>query len=171
MSSPWTPFAERSFKEKPSPTLPLLLGAEAVNLDSKFSFDTHQLDSPFLPPVQPKKIPWLGKTWEQCAGLREVSTPLAELPAGVEFPSDFPEPIRFDAARKTLAYRGFMSHTSFMELQKLSNAFAYGRALEALFTASAIPAETLRPRFPFVLAIIGASTIGLIAAIAYFVMR
>ena len=78
------------------------------------------------------------KTWQQAVQEREVTAPLAALPKGVSFGDDFPEPIQYDAVRRVLRFRGFMSNTSFQELQHLSNDLDYMRALEQLFTASAI---------------------------------
>lgn len=101
---------------------------------------TLQLLQPPTPPRSKKRFQ--NKTWQEAAGEREVTAPLAALPLGVAFGEDFPEPIQYDAARRVLRYRGFMSNTSFQELQHLSNDLFYMRALEQLFTASAIEPES-----------------------------
>jgi hypothetical protein len=77
------------------------------------------------------------KTWSEAAGLPEVSVPLAQLPAGLEIPEDFPEPISFDPQRKRLVYRGFMCAASFQFLQRLNPDWPYRDALYRLFMASA----------------------------------
>jgi hypothetical protein len=83
-----------------------------------------------------------GKTWLEAAGEREVSAPMDRLPATIQFPADFPEPIRYDATRKLLQYRGFMPHYSFVELQKMSNELDYLTSLERIFADSAHPTDT-----------------------------
>jgi hypothetical protein len=95
------------------------------------------------PPQRAKPQPNLrnlrGKTWLAAVGEHEVSTILERLPSGVQFDENFPEPIRYDATKRTLHYRGFMPHYSFVELQKLSNELDYLQALERLFAESANP--------------------------------
>lgn len=81
----------------------------------------------------------LGRTWAACEGLYESEVPLASLDPAVRFDDDYPDPIRYDASRRVLRYRGRMSHASFMRLQVLSNDRMYQRALEQLFVASAMP--------------------------------
>jgi hypothetical protein len=81
----------------------------------------------------------LGRTWEQCAGLRESQSPLAALDTSVRFGDDFPEPIRYDAARGVLLYRGPMSHASFCFLRGLCDERNYHLSLERLFVATALP--------------------------------
>ena len=77
--------------------------------------------------------------WEAAEGKREVGVPLASLPAGVSFSADCPEPIRYDAAHKSLRYRGQMYHTNYMYLRSLSTDAAYGHAVDELFAASVPP--------------------------------
>jgi hypothetical protein len=103
-------------------------------------------------------------SWQQAAGQRTVSAPLSQLPPGVQFEDDFPEPIHYDAARKRLEYRGFMPHPSFVALQRLSNDYEFLRCLERLFAESAQP-ETPRAPFPawLMLAPAGAVVAGAIA--------
>jgi len=81
----------------------------------------------------------LGRTWEQCAGLRESAVPLTGLDASLSLGDAFPEPIHYDAARGVLLYRGLMSHGSFRYLGGLSRDYRYQRALEQLFVATATP--------------------------------
>jgi hypothetical protein len=85
------------------------------------------------------------RTWAACAGLYESEVPLASLDPAVRFDDDYPDPIRYDASRRVLRYRGRMSHASFMRLQVLSNDRSYQRALEQLFVASALPPEARAP--------------------------
>ena len=96
------------------------------------------------PPILKSKQYFQQKTWREAAQEREVSAPLAMLPSGIGLNDDFPEPMQYDANRRVLRYRGFMSNTSFQELQRLSNDLDYMRALEQLFTASAIEPQPAR---------------------------
>jgi hypothetical protein len=73
--------------------------------------------------------------------MRESEIPLSNLDASIQFEGDYCEPIRYDAARRMLRYRGTMSHASFVHLQALSRDRLYQRALEQLFVASAMPPE------------------------------
>jgi len=77
------------------------------------------------------------KTWSQAAGLPETSARLEKLPEGLDFPEDFPEPIRFDPARKRLTYRGFMTSLSYRFLHSLSTEGTYIVVLDELFEESA----------------------------------
>mgnify|MGYP003577100870 CR=1 FL=1 len=83
------------------------------------------------------------RTWEACAGQQEVQSPLARLDSKVVFNHDYPLPICYDAERKMLRYRGFMSHATYLKLAALSDDREYQTALEHLFVAtspSPIPA-------------------------------
>ncbi len=75
-------------------------------------------------------------TWQQAQGRHETCAALEALPDKIEFPEDFPEPIRFDPANSRLIYRGFMSATSYRFLQKLSRDLAYMHAIEQLSMGS-----------------------------------
>src|SRR5690242_6979736 len=77
------------------------------------------------------------KTWAEAAGLPETGARLDRLPAGLQIPEDFPEPIRYDPARKLLVYRGFMSSTSYRFLHSLSADRAFIEALDGLFMGTA----------------------------------
>jgi hypothetical protein len=110
--------------------------------------------------IRPNPLNYRNKTWAQAAGSREVSAPLAKLPEDVSFPECFPEPIHYDAARHLLMYRGFMTNSSYVELQKLSRNLDYTRALEKLFTASAQDPVEQKPATPWiVLGIIGTALV------------
>jgi hypothetical protein len=85
----------------------------------------------FNAPSVPKK-----RTWDACAGLHEAEAPLAHLDGRVVFEEDYPEPIRYDAERKKLRYRGFMSHASYVKLAALCDEREYQAALERLFVAT-----------------------------------
>jgi hypothetical protein len=76
------------------------------------------------------------KTWAQAAGQRETSVVLQQLPPGVEFPDDFPEPIRYEPAHKLLRYRGMMFHGSYEFLHALSSERAYLVAIDGLYIGS-----------------------------------
>jgi len=82
------------------------------------------------------------RTWDACAGLHEVQSPLAKLDCRIVFGDDYPEPIRHDAERKVLRYRGFMAHASYVKLAALSDDREYQTALERLFVATSPTAET-----------------------------
>jgi hypothetical protein len=82
------------------------------------------------------------RTWEACAALHEAQSPLAQLDSRVVFGNDYPEPIRYDAERKLLRYRGFMPHASYVKLAALSDDRAYQTALERLFVATSPAAES-----------------------------
>lgn len=81
------------------------------------------------------------KTWTEAAGLPETSARLESLPPDIEFPDDFPEPIRYDASRKRLVYRGFMTSVSYRFLHGLSPDSDYITALDYLFQASSYTLE------------------------------
>ena len=79
----------------------------------------------------------VGKTWNQAAGLPETVAPLEELPSGIQFGEDFPEPICYDSRRKVLIYRGQMFHSNFTFLSSMSRDARFYHALEQLFVNSA----------------------------------
>src|SRR5215813_301361 len=83
------------------------------------------------------------KSWAEAVGLPETSARLSRLPPGLDFPDDFPEPIRFDAARKRLIYRGFMASASYRFLHALSADPGYVAALDQLYRDSSY---ALKPR-------------------------
>ena len=89
------------------------------------------------------------RTWDACAGLHEVQSPLAKLDSSVAFGDDYPEPIRFDAERRALRYRGFMSHATYVKLAALSDDRDYQTALERLFVATSPTAATTAWRVPW----------------------
>src|SRR5690349_1073273 len=97
------------------------------------------------------------KTWAEAAGLPETAARLERLPAGVRLPDDFPEPIRFDPARKLLIYRGFMSSTSYRFLHGLSADLAFMDALDRLFMSSAYACAGGRRLWPWLL--VGAASV------------
>jgi len=82
------------------------------------------------------------KTWAEAAGLPEISASLEKLPAGLAFPENFPEPIRFDPERKRLVYRGFMPSASYRFLHALNCDGNYLEALDQLFEDSASVMES-----------------------------
>jgi hypothetical protein len=81
------------------------------------------------------------KTWTEAAGLPEITAALDRLPPGLDFPDDFPEPIRFDPVRRLLVYRGFMTSVSYRFLHGLSPDSEYIVALDDLFQASSYTLE------------------------------
>lgn len=76
------------------------------------------------------------RTWDACAGLHEAEAPLAHLDGRVVFGDDYPEPIRYDADRRKLCYRGFMPHASYVKLAALCDEREYQTALEQVFVAT-----------------------------------
>ena len=79
----------------------------------------------------------VGKTWKQAEGLSETIAPLEQLPEGVQFGEDFPEPICYDPQRKVLKYRGQMFHGNFTYLSSMSRDVRFYQALEVIFVKSA----------------------------------
>ena len=98
------------------------------------------------PPVAEGPRPFRRKTWAVAEGQRESAARLAVLPPELDFREDFPEPIRYDEARRQLLYRGFMSYGSFHYLRQLSSDSGYAQALDDLFRSSSIQ-PVHRPRF------------------------
>ncbi|MBI3467367.1 MAG: hypothetical protein HY000_30530 [Planctomycetes bacterium] len=64
---------------------------------------------------------------------REARAYLERLPEGLEFPTDLRARISFDADRRDLVFRGFMSDADYSSLQRLSNDQQYRRALNQLY--------------------------------------
>jgi len=67
------------------------------------------------------------------------------LPVGLEFPPTLKDRIWFDAAKRRLVFRGFMSKAEFDRLNRLSDDWGYRRPLEDLFRLCT-PEEEERPR-------------------------
>jgi hypothetical protein len=116
-----------------------------------------------------KPSPFRHKSWDQAQGDRETSARLAALPSSLQFDDDFPEPIRYDPARRMLIYRGFMSYGSFQYLQQLHSDSDYARALDELFRCSSgVVNPPKRTRWwPVLLAAIGAALAALIWRILF----
>ena len=55
------------------------------------------------------------------------------LPDGLEFPPDLKDRIWFDAVKRRLVFRGFMSKADFDRLCRLSDNWGYRRPMEDLF--------------------------------------
>jgi hypothetical protein len=102
------------------------------------------LQSAVTPTPSTEAAPSVGRkrTWDSCAGLHEAQSPLARLDSSVVFGDDYPEPIRYDAERQALRYRGFMAHASYVKLAALSDDREYQTALERLFVATSPTTET-----------------------------
>ena len=128
------------------------------------------LDQPLVNPVVVDAVgvtaapmkrppPFRHKTWDQAQGDRQTSAPLEALPSSLQFDDDFPEPIRYDLARRILIYRGFMSYGSFQYLQQLHSDSGYARALDELFRKSGGIEEPPKRvwQWPVLLAAIGAA--------------
>ena len=61
------------------------------------------------------------------------SVALERLPEGLRFPPELGDRIGYDAERRRLVYRGFMSKVDFDRLCALSDDWSYRRPLEELF--------------------------------------
>src|SRR5262245_39981627 len=111
------------------------------------------------------------KTWAEAADLPETAVRLDRLPAGVEFPEDFPEPIRFDPRRNRLVYRGFMTSNSYRFLHAQSSDLAYLAALDALFLNSSYTMAGGSPRGRAWRWLLAAASVVAAAAAAWFLRR
>jgi hypothetical protein len=113
------------------------------------------------------------KTWTEAANLPATAARLERLPAGLEFPDDFPEPIRFDAAKRRLVYRGFMCSVSYRYLQALTNDAGYQDALEQLFqaTSDTLKSNRRRPRLRLWPLLVGAGSLVGATAVAWFLLQ
>jgi hypothetical protein len=111
------------------------------------------------------------KTWGEAAGLPETAARLDRLPEGLEFPEDFPEPIRYQPQRRCLVYRGFMSSASYAFLRGRSTDRPYLVAVDELFQASAFTVPTgssVKRVLPW---LISASCLGAATAVAWTLLR
>jgi hypothetical protein len=104
------------------------------------------------------------RTWDACAGLHEVQAPLARLDSKVILDNEYPVPIRYDAERKLLRYRGFMSHATYLKLAALTDDRDYQTALERLFVATSPTAEASAWQVPW--KALGAAVIVVVALAA-----
>lgn len=78
-------------------------------------------------------------TWDRAAGQREISVSLHHFPAQLKFDDSFPEPIRYDAAKERLCYRGLMYHGSYSYLRGQSTEANYLIAIDQLYSLSSTP--------------------------------
>ncbi len=67
---------------------------------------------------------------------------MASLPEGLKFPPEFDDRIEYDADRRRLGFRGFMSKAEFDRLSRLSDDWGYKRTLEELFRLCTLEPET-----------------------------
>jgi hypothetical protein len=111
------------------------------------------------------------KTWAEATGLPATSTRMEKLPEGMDFPEDFPEPIRFDPAHKRLVYRGFMSSASYRFLHGLSADRAYADAVDALFQSSSFALDGPRQGRRVWVWLLAAAGLGAAAAVAWTFLR
>ncbi len=111
------------------------------------------------------------KTWGEAAGLPETSIRLERLPPNLQFNDDYPEPIRYDAQRKRLVYRGFMTSVSYTYLRRRSGDPAYLEALDALFQESAYTHPSLRRKGQRWLWALGAAAAVGVAVVIRILMR
>jgi hypothetical protein len=68
---------------------------------------------------------------------------MPNLPAGLTFPPDLSDRIRYDGERRRLVFQGVMSKAEFDRLSALSDDWGYRRPLEELFRKS-MPEERAR---------------------------
>jgi len=78
-------------------------------------------------------------TWEKAAGQREIFVSLHHFPAQLKFDDNFPEPIRYDAVKERLCYRGLMYHGSYSYLRNQSTEANYLIAIDQLYQLSSSP--------------------------------
>jgi hypothetical protein len=71
-----------------------------------------------------------------------------ELPADLALPRDLADRFGYDAGRRCLYYRGFMSKAVFDRLVQLHESWAYRRAIEELFRQSTVEEEARRKPTP-----------------------
>jgi len=76
--------------------------------------------------------------------MREHSVRLDQLPEDAVFPSDLKDRFFYDAAKKRLVFRGFMTKAEHDRLVELSRDLQYVRALEQLFVAATNGSDGLR---------------------------
>jgi hypothetical protein len=76
------------------------------------------------------------------ASQRETAVTLDHLPPGLDFPADYPEPIRFDPDHHRLVYLGVMLNASYTHLRRLSHDPAYLAAVDDLYVLSALPVRS-----------------------------
>jgi hypothetical protein len=112
----------------------------------------------------------VAKTWAEAAGLPETSARLERLPEGLTFPEGFPAPIRYDAARRLLVYRGFMTSTRYSSLHALSADPAYLAALDALYRDSAYTLAD-RPSRRWVWWLLGLACLGTVGVLVWLLKR
>jgi hypothetical protein len=78
--------------------------------------------------------------------MREHSVKLDRLPEGMTFPAELHDRVLYDAARRRLVFRGFMTKSDYDRLAKLSKDFQYERGVEDLFVAAGYEGERRWPR-------------------------
>lgn len=101
----------------------------------------------------------------------EYSVKLAQLPAGVSISERLSERFRYDAERRELIYRGFMTKCAYDEVSALSDNLDYHRAVEQLFVlTSAEVAPPKRHVTPAVLAATAAAAV-VVAALIWGTLR
>ncbi len=69
------------------------------------------------------------------------SVKLESLPDSLTFPPEMEGRIRYDAARRTLSFQGFMSKADFDRLSRLHDDWGYRRSLEELFRLCTLEPE------------------------------
>jgi hypothetical protein len=72
----------------------------------------------------------------------EHFVPLNRVPDGLQFPADLSHRIQYDADRRRLVFRGFMSKAEFDRLCLLTEDWGYRRSLEELFRLSTAEPES-----------------------------
>jgi hypothetical protein len=96
----------------------------------------------------------------------EHSTPLQKLPDGITVPTHLRDRIAFDAERRQLSFRGFMTKYTHDELLAIANDQVYRAAVERLFVLSSQEFAPPAPRRTRPLLWAGAAAC--VAAIALF---
>ena len=94
----------------------------------------------------------------------EYSAKLERLPAEVSINDRLSERFRYDAERKQLIYRGFMTKCAYDEISALSDNLDYHRAVEQLFVMTS--AEVAPPKKGLGSGVVAATAAAIVVAVA-----
>ena len=98
--------------------------------------------------------------------------PLAKLPEGLVFPAHLRERLEYDAGRRELVFRGFMTKYTYDELFQLSTDGDFREALERIFVHTSEEVQTPpRPKLPLIAAFALAASIVIGAAVVWMLLH